>query len=122
MAETDQATQGVTWEVGDKNGKCWVRFSTAGAQPLTITIDPQAAFEMGELLARAAHQARFGAPPANADASYLADQIRRRTTEDSRKFLVRRIEIMLNSLRENRTWTNVRLAQKLVETVMAKVT
>jgi len=29
---------------------------------------------------------------------------------------------MLNSLRENRTWTNVRLAQKLVETVMAKVT
>lgn len=114
------AVQGVTWTVQDRKGAVIMRLATEGAQPIEITVEPQAAFEIGEQLARAAHTARFG-EPLQSDMSYLQDQIRERVTEDYRMFLVRRISVMLNSLRDNPGWSNGRLAAELVDTILTKV-
>lgn len=117
----DTPTQEVKWEVVQRPGTVIARFSTQGVRPIEIPMAPQAAFEMGEKLARAAHHARYGAPLMS-DESYLAQQIRARTTEHYRAFLVRRLEVMLNSLREDRSYTHRRLAETLCDTILTKVT
>ena len=119
MADEMQA-QAVKWEVGTEAGQVWIRFTTPGVNPLTITVDPQAAFEQGEMLARAAHQARFGKAPVS-DQAYLQEQIRNRVTEDLRKFMVTRVSVMLNSLRTNKHYSNPKLAAELVDTILTKL-
>ncbi|MCR4331265.1 MAG: hypothetical protein NUV34_00955 [Sulfuricaulis sp.] len=114
------AVQGVSWTVQDRKGVVVMRLTTEGAQPLEISVDPQAAFDIGEQLARAAHTARFG-EPLKSDMSYLQDQIRKRTTEDYRMFLVQRVTVMLNSLRNSPGWSNGRLAAEVVDTILTKV-
>lgn len=121
MAEADaKPMQAVTWEIGAEKGQAWIKFLTAGANPLTIPMDPQAAFEMGENLARAAHMARFG-EPLQSDMNYLQSQIRARVTEDFRMFLVQRISMVFNSTRFNKKWSNGKLAGEVVDLVLTKV-
>lgn len=116
----DRPSQAVRWEVGATLGQTWIRFYTDGVPPITIPMDPQAAFEMGEKLARAAHVARFGKAP-QSDGSYLHDQIRQRVTEDLRKMLIQRCAVMMNSIRNSPLYSNDRLAAEVVDTVLTKV-
>lgn len=87
--------------------------------PINIPMDPQAAFDAGEIMARMAHKVRFG-EHVKSDQDYLAEQIRSRTTEQYRHFLVNRIKLMFNSLREDKKWSNQRLAEQVVDTVVTK--
>lgn len=86
---------------------------------LDVPMEPQLAFDMGEIMSRMAHKVRFG-ENVKSDESYLAEQIRARTTERYRHFLVNRIKIMLNSLREDKKWSNQKLAEEVVDTVVTK--
>lgn len=113
--------QAVNVDIDIRDGAVVLKLSSTGVPEVPIALSPQIAFELGEKLARAAHQARYG-EPIQTDESYLAQQIRQRTTEQYRAFLIRRIEIMLNSMRENKVFTNVKLAQELVDTVLTKLT
>ena len=112
--------QAVKWEVGSEAGQVWMRFTSPGVRSLTITVDPQAAFEQGEMLARAAHAAQFGEAPAS-DAAYLQEQIRNRVTEQLRGFMITRIGVMLNSLRTSHAYSNKKLAATLVDTILTKL-
>lgn len=119
MAE-GKPVQSVWLEVGADRGQAWIKISTAGASPITIPIDPQAAFECAEKLARAAHTAKFGEPP-QSDESYIRDQIRARVTDNIRDRMTNRVSLMLNTLREDKRHNNRALAQLLVETILQKV-
>lgn len=120
MADQPQKVQAVTWEVGAEGGQAWIRFYTAGANPLTIPIEPQAAFEMGENLARAAHFARHG--KANeTDSKYLLEQARNKATAQMHTFLINRITVMFNSMREDKKWSNHALATEVIDQVFNKV-
>lgn len=120
MGDGADRAQAVRWEVGAAAGQTWIRFTTAGAPPLTIPMDPQAAFEMGENLARAAHAAKFGVP-AQSDNGYLHEQMRAKVTEEMRMFLIQRLSVMLNSTRHNKRFSNGKLATELVDTILTKV-
>lgn len=110
----------VRFEVGNDGGTAWIRLSTPGVPPITIPMDPQAAFEGAENLARAAHMARFGKPP-HSDRSYLAEQIKSRVTDQIRDWMVNRVTHMLKTLRTNPAYPDRKLAETLVDTVMTKV-
>lgn len=85
-----------------------------------IVFDPQNAFQVGEALARAAHQARFPGE-ALSDRSYIAEQVRARATEDARVRCINRCSIMMAS--DNfRTWTPGKQAMHLVDAILREVT
>lgn len=89
-------------------------------EPTTIIqFDPQNAFELGEAIARAAHEARFG-EVAPADGSYIANQVRARITGEIHDRLVIRASLMLNSLRSSKQ-TNGEVALQLVDVILAEV-
>ena len=111
--------QGVRLEVGAEDGKAFIRLSTAGVQPITIPMDPQAAFEGAEQLARAAHTAKFGKPP-QSDVSYLAEQIKSRITDQLRDWMVTRVTLMLKTIRTDPGYTDRTLAETLVDTILTK--
>lgn len=116
----EKRTQAVTWEVGAELGGAWLRFYTAGANPITIPIEPQAAADMGEKLARAAYFAHYGRPN-QTDSGYLLERAKNRATEQMRKVLVQRVSVMLNSLREDKAWSNQKLATELLDVIFSKV-
>ncbi len=113
-------SQNVHCEVGAQRGKAWLELSTKGVPPIKIALDAQAAFEMGESLARAAYTARYGTEPPS-DTGYLHEQIRARVTEQMRDMLANRVSVMLNSLRHDPHYNNRRLAETLVDTILTKV-
>lgn len=112
--------QAVRFEVGHDNGAAFIRLSTPGVPPITIPMDPQAAFDGAEQLARAAHMARFG-KPAQSDRGYLAEQIKSRCTDQIRDWMVNRVTHMLRTLRTSPAYSDRKLAETLVDTVMTKV-
>lgn len=117
MAEAQNVTVDVVVELG----RVGLHLRSAGVGTIPISVDAQAAFDLGEKLARAAHEARFGVP-LQSDESYLREQINRRTTEDYRRMLVRKLEIMLNSTRaDGAKWSNERLAAEIVDIVLSRV-
>ena len=116
-AKTEQA---VRLQVGHDGGKAWIRLSTKGVPPITIPMDPQAAFEGAEQLARAAHMARYG-KPAQSDGSYLKEQIKARLTDQMRDWLCNRVTHMLKTIRHSPEYSDRRLAETVVDTVMTKV-
>lgn len=102
--------------IGVEDGKVIARWHIPSTM---IAFDPQNAFNIGEALARAAHEARFPGE-ALTDGSYLAAQIRARITEDVRDRLVTRVALMLNSLRASRH-TNGELALQIVDVILVEV-
>ena len=110
----------VSFDVGSRLGECWIRFTAPGVSPITIPMEPQAAFEMGEKLARAAHTAKFGKAPEEADGAYLMSQVKSRVTEDLRKMLIQRISVMFNSTRFDKAWSNPKLAAEVVDNILTK--
>lgn len=115
----DHTPQAVRFTIVDGGDKVILRLSTVGVPDINIPMDPQAAFEGAEVMARLAHKVRFGTE-IKSDRSYIADQVRARVTEEYRHFLVNRIKLMLNSMREDKKWTNQKLAEELVDTVVSK--
>ena len=116
----DRPSQAVAIEVGHTGGTAWIRLSTKGVPDVTIPIEPQAAFDTAERLARAAHTAKYGKPPAT-DASYIQEQIRSRVTDQIRDWMVNRVTHMLRTLRTSPAYSDRKLAETLVDTVMSKV-
>lgn len=94
--------------------------STAGVGTVPITLDPQAASQMAEHLARAAFEA-FHGNPARTDISHVHAQVQAKVTAQMESLLRKRLEVMLNSLREDRTKSNAWLATELLHTVLTKV-
>lgn len=120
MTEKQQA-QGVNVGVKTEGANVVLLFNTEGLGTLPINMEPQAAFELAESMARAAHFARFG-KEVQSDESYIAEQARARATETIRMMLTQRLSIMLNSMREDRAWSNGRLAQEIIDVVLKRLT
>lgn len=116
MAEATQVSAHV---VVDK-GNVVLMLKSAGISDLPFTLDPQLASELAENIARGAHEARFGHAPVS-DVSYLHQQVKSRVIENMRQLLITRITVMLNSMREDKGWSNRRLAMELVDVIFAKV-
>lgn len=105
--------------VVDQGNQVVLSLRAKGVPDVNIPIDTQAAFELGEALARTAHFVKFG-HDVQSDKSYIAEQVRARTTEHYRNFLVTRVTRMLESLREDKKWTNRKLAEEIVDVVVTK--
>ena len=85
-------TSNVDVALGVEDGKVVMKWQQPTA---CIIFDPQNAFQIGEAMARAAHEARFGVAPT--DESYLAAQIRARITENLRVKAINRVTLMLRA-------------------------
>lgn len=84
-----------------------------------IVFDPQNAFDVGEALARAAHNARFPGEPLP-DANYIANQVRARLTENLRVRMINRVSLMLET-ETFRSWTPGKRAMHLVDAIFREV-
>lgn len=85
-----------------------------------IKLDPQNAYHIGEAIARAAHEARFG-EKMQTDASYIAQQVRARITEAMRDRLVQRLSLIVHSMRlENKS--DGEIAMTVVDRVLSDAT
>jgi ribosomal protein L18 len=84
-----------------------------------IVFDPQNAYQIGEALARAAHQARYGEAPAS-DHSYIAGEVRARITETIRVKMIQRVVLMLGSMDRHRI-TPGQIAMALVDAMLKEV-
>lgn len=90
-------------------------------RPVTqIVFDPQNAFQIGEALARAAHEARFPGEKLPSDRSYLAEQVRAKLTEDLRVRMINRVSLMMQG-EQFRTWTPGKQALHLVDAIFREV-
>lgn len=83
-----------------------------------IFFEPQAAFELAEHMARAAHRAKYPGEQMPEDFSYLAQQIKQRLTDDMRDRLVVRVRTALPSLLEKHKDLNY-VARQLVDTIFS---
>lgn len=110
----------VRFQILNGGNKVVLRLTAPGVPPIEIPMDPQAAFEGGEAMARMAHAVRFPHETLKTDQSYIAEQVRARTTEHYRHFLVNRVKLMFNSLREDKKWSNQKLAEEVVDVIVTK--
>jgi hypothetical protein len=102
--------------IGVVDGKVVARWHEPTAQ---IVFDPQNAMQVGEALARAAHEARFGVAPT--DESYVAAQVRARITEAFRARAINRVTLMLGSMERQRR-TPAYIAMQIVDAILRDVT
>lgn len=95
--------------------------SSAGVGSVPITLDPQAAGELAETLARNAFEAYHGRP-ARTDISYLQARIASKLNDHMRGFLLQRVLTMSNSMFVPiGSWTRERVCQEILDTVLTKV-
>lgn len=84
-----------------------------------IVFDPQNAFQIGEALARAAHEARFPGEKIP-DGSYIAQQVRARNLDNIRVRAINRLTVIMQS--DNyRTWSPGKQAMHLVDAILREV-
>lgn len=84
-----------------------------------IVFDPQNAFQVGEAMARAAHEARFPGEKLP-DGSYIAQQVRARNLDDIRTRAINRCSIIMAS--DNfRTWSPGKQAMHMVDAILREV-
>ena len=107
-------------DVSAVRGKVQMLLSTSGVNPVPILLEPQFASELAENLAKSAYEAHTGRP-ARTDISHLHAQVVAKVNPQMEKFLRQRLELMLNSLREDKNKSNAWLARELLETVLSKV-
>ena len=104
--------------IGVVDGQVIARWHDPATQ---IVFDAQNAYQVGEALSRAAHEARYGVPAsAEADESYVAQQIRARVTEDMRVRAINRVTLMLGSM-ERHGRTPGYIAMQLVDAILREV-
>lgn len=109
-----ESAQSVSVVIADERGVVTMTLRSTGVGDVPITLDPQAASELSEKLALAAHNAQSGSK------LVLLPETPAHMADRKRPMLVRRLEVMLNSLRYGQ-WSNKRLAEEMVDTVMTKV-
>lgn len=111
-----EPTHNIDVAIGVVDGKVVAKWH----QPTTtIVFEPQAAFQIGEAMARAAHAARFPGDKLD-DRSYIAQQVRSRNIEDIRVRVINRVSIMLET-EQFRLWTPGKRAMHLVDAVLREV-
>lgn len=116
MSGGNGSSAGVDVAIGVHEGKVVARW----ALPVTeIVFDPQNAFQVGEAMARAAHEARYG-EKVETDESYVASQIRARVTENLRTKAIHRVVRMLGSMERHRR-TPAHIATELVDAILREV-
>jgi hypothetical protein len=115
MAEEKDASIDVA--VGVVDGKVVAQWHRPTAR---IVFDPQNAFQIGEALARAAHEARFPGEKLPQDGSYIARQVRAKLTEDLRVRMINRVSLMMQG-EQFRTWTPGKQAMHLVDAIFREV-
>ena len=106
----------VECELEVREGKVLVRFKTEGVRDLEIEVGPQIAFDWGRSLIKAAENAHKGKSSLILPGELLDDKLER-----ARAQAIQRVALMLNSTRENKTYSNRRLAQVVVDAVGAKI-
>ena len=103
--------------IGVVEGKVVAKWNEPTTQ---IVFDAQNAFQIGEALARAAHEARFG-EKVPSDMSYLQQQIKARVTEELRDKLVTRVAHIIRSTQERKRTPGF-VAMSAVDAVLREVT
>ena len=107
--------QGVNVEISDRDGLVVMTLRSMGVADVPIALDVQAAHELSEKLVMAAHSARTGS------GLILLPESSNDRAERKRPMLIRRVEVMLNSLRNHAGWSNKKLAAEIVDQVAGKV-
>ena len=97
--------------IGQENGLVVQRFQEALEE---VRYDPDSAITIAEALTRAAFEARDGVMP-------VSDALKSDLVERHRATLYRRLEIILNSERDDRLITNGKLARQLVDVCLSEV-
>lgn len=108
------ATENVEVAMKVMNGKVLMTWPVPRAH---IFFEPQAAFDLAEHMARAAHRAKFPGEQMPEDFSYLAQQIKQRLTDAMRDRLVIRLRTALPSLLVSKDLNYV--AQQMVDTIFS---
>jgi len=94
-----------------ENGKIRIQFDR---DTQLIVFEPANALELCERLADMAYQARGSIPVADG-------ALKHELVERNRKTLTTRLALMLNSLREDKSYSTLKLAQVLVDTCLKQV-
>ena len=102
--------------IGVHEGKVVARWALPTTQ---IVFDPQNAFQIGEAMARAAHEARYGAP-VQTDESYIAEQVRARVSENLRLKMINRFVLMFGSMERQRK-TPKHIAEQMVDALLREI-
>jgi hypothetical protein len=97
--------------ISHDNGKVIQKFK---APVDVVEYDPENAITIAEALTSNAFEARDGVKP-------VGDTLKAELVERHRRVLTQRLKVLLGSTRENKTISNDRLAQIMVETCMKEV-
>ena len=101
----------VEMAIGPDSGKVIVKFK---APVDLVEFEPDNAIAVAEAMTKAAFESRDGVKP-------VGDALKAEIVERHRKTLYRRLEIVLNSKREDRLFTNQQLARELVDICLKEV-
>ena len=84
---------------------------------MEIPLAPQTAFECGEKMARAAHSVKFPGEPLP-EVSYIAAQVRARTTDEVRGQAIQRLTNMITSDYIHEKKAPARMAEAYVDAIL----
>jgi hypothetical protein len=110
------SSAGVDVAIGVHEGKVVARWMVPTNE---IVFDPQNAYQIGEAMARAAHEAKHGAP-VQTDESYIAEQVRARVTENLRLRMINRFILMFGSMERQRK-TPQHIAAQMVDALLREI-
>lgn len=101
--------------VGVVEGKVVIKWH----EPVTeITFDANNAYTVGEAMARAAHEAHFGAKAnVGADRSFIAEQIKMRVTDELRQKMILKAATIVRSMQDQKR-TPGQIAVHVVDSVL----
>jgi hypothetical protein len=116
MSGSNGSSGSVDVSIGVHEGKVVARWQVPTNQ---IVFDPQNAFQVGEAMARAAHEARYGVS-VQTDESYIAEQVRARVTENLRARMVSRFVLMFGSMERQRK-TPKHIAEQMVDALLREI-
>lgn len=111
--------EGVFVHVGNDGGKVVLLFSSdpQGNHPVEINrwyVDPAEAIPITEAIARHAFEADTSLKP-------VGDSLKASLVERHRMTLTQRLSVMLNSMRDDKSITNGKLAQNMVDAMLKEV-
>lgn len=115
MAANDADGGSVETAIKAEGGKVIVMYH----QPVRlIAFDPQNALELAHMMARCSYEARYGHAPVDEGHQYLAQQVRKAVTKETRERLINRVKLSMRSLQEQHRHPDY-IATQLVDTVLS---